>query len=609
MLDTSSLLHPHPRRSSLLDLAALESSHAQFSKPRSVSSAATFPSFESNSGHMAEQVTSSYPSPTEVHRLLATPLAALLGLTESEPSRSHVPKAVARCTQARNSPEVTAATASLVATTPLSAVELPAEAMPASSVAVLSPLCLHRELLPSVPSSPASYANVAASLPRRLSISSSTSSVSAGSPYERERRLSSSSVSSLPPSPVIKPAPAAPIVALRAAPSPSRSLQSAPIATPSDAPSTQTSATPLLIPSSRQTSQSKLVASGEEAAAESAWHTRKQTQKKQRTRDVKHVHTAAPQSHEPTEQTTSANASTAADTAPSCDVHDDDSAVQVAAALVEDLAAVLPAVDAEPVLEQQPVEALPSPAVLDSAVEQEWTAPAVTTVAACLLPASPVVSVLPDEVSATVGPSKSQLEKKLRPARANRRRASSNANQPPAATDTSAAPAPSCAPVKSSLLCHSWSIRLSMLALHSSLLSAISSLSIASSTALTQHWNTVCTFYSSLFASSASRRRFVSRLRTLSHSTQQQQIDQPAPQPASKARHAHSLRYRHHPLLERQRQVTAKECAAAGGAVLVEDSELLMPRQLVLCMVLCCMFLGTVVVTFLMFNRHGGREV
>ena len=222
-----------------------------------------------------------------------------------------------------------------------------------------------------------------------------------------------------------------------------------------------------------------------------------------------------------------------------------------------------------------------------------WTAPpVVVTVAACLLP-SPSVIVDKAMLAATAP---TQPEKKVRVSRAGRRRASSNAGQSPAAGETAVDTAAiDSVPVKSSRICHAWSIRLSLMAHYSSLLSAISALFASFSAGATQHWTSVCTFYHSLVKASknASKRRFVSRLRSLSHATQQQQ--QPQPLPAQR----HSLRYRHHPLLERQKVAVGSEdeYGSSGGG------EALIPRGLVLCMVLMSMFLGTVVITFLVFNR------
>ena len=606
MLDTSSgsLLHPHPRRSSLLDLAALESSQAHSSKPRSVSSAATFPSFESLNAHLLEQTTSTYPSHTEVHRLLATPLAALLGLTESEPSRSHVPKALARCVQARSSPQV-AATSSLTST-PSSAVELPTEAEP-SCLAVPSPLLLHRELPLSVPPSPASYANVAAALPRRLSISSSTSSASSsGSPNvsERERRLSSASTSvSLPSSPAVRPTSVLSNVALRGLSSPSRLLPSAQtVADCIDSSSTSAPATPLFVPSSRQTSRSKPSVGSDKAADGSRWLTRTQNSKKQRVRAAKQQPALPPTQQAEQTATVSDIAVISTTSETTANVHNEDCAVEVTAASHSDGATC--AADAEVALVQQELPEA-SPVILGKVVEQVQMVPVAVTVDTCQMVLSTAVPVACDEVTlpSTVGSSKTQPEKKLRPARANRRRASSNASQSPAFNETRNAVKVNCAPIKSSLACRSWSIRFSVMALHSSLLSAISSLSASASAAASQLWGSVCTFYHSLFSSSATRRRFVSRLRSLSHSTQQQQQpQQSAQQQPVVARQSHSLRYRHHPLLERQK--LTKDNQPALSMAMVDDVEPLLPRGMVLVMVLCCMFLGTVGLTFVVFHRE-----
>ncbi len=193
-----------------------------------------------------------------------------------------------------------------------------------------------------------------------------------------------------------------------------------------------------------------------------------------------------------------------------------------------------------------------------------------------------------------------QPEKKLRPKAAGRRRGSSSAAPLPAPTETvtlETAPL-DYVPVKSSRTRHTWSIRLSLLALHSSLLSFVSSLYTSCAAAAIQHWGTVCAFYHSLFPSSASRRRFVSRLRTLSHATATTQQ-----QPLPVQRYSHSLRLRHHPLLERQKGAAKDGQPALCAGEEECSAELLMPRSVVLCMVLMCMFLGTVVVTFLVFNR------
>lgn len=588
MLDTSrasstgSLIHPHPRRSSLLDLVALENSHGKTSKPRSVSSAANYPTFHRNKHALAvsEHDTSSYPSHSEVQRLLATPLAALLGLTESEPSRSHVPKAVARCAEIRNSPSVAVATRSLIAQNSSCTVEHTADAVASSSVAALSPLCLHRELPSSVPSSPASFASIAAALPRRLSISSAASPV-LGAAHERERRLSSaSSSSSVLPSPVVNPTPASPTLAsptlaLRAVPSASHTSFAASAAAACDPSST---GPPLFTASSRQTSQTKSVAAAHEAAADREWQTQKSNQKKHRARDAIQPDTA-------TDGTaTSASSVSSGRTSAVAEQVSLEAGCMVLATAVED------------------GEEL-SPTGVGSATVVQLTR-AETVAAPVQPPPSPMIaSAALDELVATaaVESNKPQLDKKPRSARPNRARSTSNGALPPVVADTLTATTASSPPaVRSSLATSSLSIRLSLLAFHSNFLSTISALISTVTAAAIQQWATVCAFYHSLFASSSSRRRFVSRLRSLSHTTQQQQHEQTTPQPA-KARHGHWLRYRHHPLLERQR--LTKECQPAGVAAAHEERELLMPRGLVLSMVLCCLFLGVVILT-VTFHRE-----
>ena len=330
--------------------------------------------------------------------------------------------------------------------------------------------------------------------------------------------------------------------------------------------------------------------------ADNGRQTRKQIQKKQRIREVKQPTTPIPS--EFTEQPSIAadGVKTVAVSRAASGLTESDCTMQAPTAPIEGV--IVADADAE----SRVMQSLDAPAAHDTVVEHVRKDTAVSTTATST---PPVVSVVPMEAltSAAVESNRTQLDKKPRPARANRRRASSAAGQPPAATDTLATTTSTSAPAPS-IVWHSWSIRFSVMALHSSLLSTISSLINSSSTAATHHWSTVCTFYHSFFASSASRRRFVSRLRTLSHSTQQ--LEQSTQQPV-KARHSQSLRYRHHPLLERQKQT--KECPSTPAMALLDadgssGGELLMPRWLVLCMVLCCMFLGTVVVTFWMLSNR-----
>ncbi len=561
LLDNGSILHPHPRRSSMLDLAALESSHNHATKPRSVSSAATFSSLESNGAHTSQQIAVSHPSPTELQRLLATPLAALLGLTESDASRSHVPKALARCAQARCSPQLGYGLAQ--APTTQSATPL---AQTSAFIIAPSPLSLHRELAPVVPSSPASYANIASSLPRRLSITSTTSSVSptlgSASPIDKDSRLPS--CSSVPPSPIVKSLPASPIVAPRDGASPLH-----PPPSPSISGTAQTSpSTPALVlaPSSRQTLQSTAGASSQ-LQADNRWQKPKQSNK-QRQREAKPA-SSAPHSLDATGPAILQQDATLCDKTPAMN----------ASASAADVAQ--PSSQQADVLQMEFSEADKPVKAASSAAMEAGTAPPSSTGAN--------TTAVSDTAS-----SKAPAGKRLRPSRAARQRAPIPATLLPTVSDSVNRVTPDAA--TSSHIHRSLSMRFSLVALHTSLLSAMSSFYIALSTAAIQRWGALCAFYHSLFPTSSTRRRFVSRLRSL---TNQQQQKQPEPQPAS-VRHSHSLRYRHHPLLERQRLTKESQQAVSAGEEVVEVP---FPRGLMVCMVLCCMFLGTVVFTCLMYNR------
>ena len=175
----SSLLHPHPRRSaSLMALSQLDDPAALKSPP--------VPPFASGCESCGGLQS---PSAEELAAVLECPLAALLGLTESVFSRSHVPKALSRATilSPAQSPQPPAHPSPAPSTASVAVSPLPSPSDVAAGPPPPSPLCIAvaADAVPPSPSASSlssSYAAVVASLPRKLSATSLPSPSSASSP-------------------------------------------------------------------------------------------------------------------------------------------------------------------------------------------------------------------------------------------------------------------------------------------------------------------------------------------------------------------------------------------------------------------------------------------